>query len=979
MSTLKHNKKIVSLFMALLMVVISCSSPISVYAKQVERTKIVSAIPNENSVKLKWKKKKTAKYYQIKYSVNPSFSSSKTVKVSKKKKSRIIKKLTPGEKYYFKIRYKTKGGFSKWSKKVVCCAKPSAVKVTDVETVSDSAILIKWEKVVKSSGYIIEYSKSAAFSDKDTVNIKSNSQTQYVIKGLNSASSYFIKIRSYVTYGKKIAYSPYSVTYSLRSLPEKPVVNSISVNYNNAFINIATLNNVSGYELNYSKDESFSDYKGVNIDNTSNAQFLLKELDTDCKYFIRVRSYVRRGNVLEYSDFTYDSFVNYSKSVEILGIEADYKSAIISYTPLKNCSGYELDYSVSSDFNEYKSVNITDSSSASYKLDELKSDKTFYVRLRAYNDENDLTVYSEYAYSSFKTDINKHSYIDIKPNVAYNGLQENPDNITQQEYTSEPDYYTFEKNGYTFRIPSKLYFNDAPDGDGYYRTQYSITIEKTDSDLAKSVDEVFIYPSTEKVKMTLDEKPYAKAEFNQSLYKLSANELNNKAVISGEIMSNQIEALGWSGEAVFNIAFKSNDIIYSIPENANYIYVSPDGDDVNGDGSKDKPYKSIYYANSVITDSSKDKPYVIKVLDGVYEDLNELYWGTVSNSQYRGYICKDYVYYIGNVEHPENVIINYDAFAGVEDTSLYTNANSSTCDVFHIFSGRHTSIQGFTVNCQNVNYAVHIETTGTSLTSYSLANCIIHYNGHPGISSGGYYNAAIGCGSTYGEKGYFKDCVIINDDKVLKNNTICYTVHSNSTNPSVNCGADIMFENCEFCSMNSANVEYATVTFGTSSYSASYKTNNVYLINCKGTNSDSETRIKGTYKNDNYSCLCFKTDYINQSEVHYNEFEKAKFEMGSFGYSGYSNSTKRMRSCLIPIKTSTSYSIKVDEQYKIAFVVSIADETLGNIMKVGTPSNSTATISTGVGTSLLIVLERVDGGVISESELTNTGLEITES
>ena len=66
-----------------------------------------------SSVKLSWKKVKGADGYQIRYARKKSFADAK--KVSTKLKSKTVKGLTKGKKYFFSVRaFKTQDGKKKW-------------------------------------------------------------------------------------------------------------------------------------------------------------------------------------------------------------------------------------------------------------------------------------------------------------------------------------------------------------------------------------------------------------------------------------------------------------------------------------------------------------------------------------------------------------------------------------------------------------------------------------------------------------------------------------------------------------------------------------------------------------------------------------------------------------------------------------------------------------------------------------------------
>ena len=89
--------------------------PSSIYDKTVNTTGTKTVKPKKvviksikkkgrNSVKITWKKQKNISGYQIRYAANAKFKKAKVKKVSSKKTSVIVKKLSSGKMYRFRIR-----------------------------------------------------------------------------------------------------------------------------------------------------------------------------------------------------------------------------------------------------------------------------------------------------------------------------------------------------------------------------------------------------------------------------------------------------------------------------------------------------------------------------------------------------------------------------------------------------------------------------------------------------------------------------------------------------------------------------------------------------------------------------------------------------------------------------------------------------------------------------------------------------------
>ena len=119
----KPMKKILSIVIAVLLLVISLAFTTTVFATNIPSTTITSVKAKSEAFTIKWKKKTNIAGYQIQYSTNSKFKKgNKTIKIKKAKTvSKKITGLKPSKKYYVRIRtYKIvnkKTYYSSWSKK----------------------------------------------------------------------------------------------------------------------------------------------------------------------------------------------------------------------------------------------------------------------------------------------------------------------------------------------------------------------------------------------------------------------------------------------------------------------------------------------------------------------------------------------------------------------------------------------------------------------------------------------------------------------------------------------------------------------------------------------------------------------------------------------------------------------------------------------------------------------------------------------
>ena len=227
------------------------------------------------------------------------------------------------------------------------------------------------------------------------------------------------------------------------------------------------------------------------------------------------------------------------------------------------------------------------------------------------------------------------------------------------------------------------------------------------------------------------------------------------------------------------------------------LYVSKSGSDITGDGSKEKPYASIFHANESIIDSSAEKPYKIIVAKGTYTDLQEKYAGDTTTGSYKGVNVKDHIYIESeDIEHPELTVLEWDGFTGFTSETYTEKIRSDMC-LFH-FNGRKASrkwasgLKGFTLRGSNTRYLFHIE--ANSDQNILIENCIFDWNGTP---KGQYHNIpVVGCGGSFNQAVTFKNCIFRNSES-----TAGVQWHDNAypySDLNIYHGASFSFIGCKF-------------------------------------------------------------------------------------------------------------------------------------------------------------------------------------
>lgn len=242
--------------------------------------------------------------------------------------------------------------------------------------------------------------------------------------------------------------------------------------------------------------------------------------------------------------------------------------------------------------------------------------------------------------------------------------------------------------------------------------------------------------------------------------------------------------------------------LYQAPDHTmHYLYVSNDYNE-NTEGFGETKFNSILSANNSISDNNYHNRYTIIVMAGTYTDLQNKYAGLsdVKLIGYRGVMMKDYVYYESeNIYNPQVTVIKWDGATGFDKSTLKSEDIIKKCP-FHLDLNVHTHIKGFTFDCKNIRYGIHLESGGTGYaTNWVVANCIFKWGGRADCVDYADKTTVpvFGCGHSFGEVGLIENCKII-----AENCTVGYQSHENADNSSfglaLKTGANITIRNCDF-------------------------------------------------------------------------------------------------------------------------------------------------------------------------------------
>ncbi len=250
------------------------------------------------------------------------------------------------------------------------------------------------------------------------------------------------------------------------------------------------------------------------------------------------------------------------------------------------------------------------------------------------------------------------------------------------------------------------------------------------------------------------------------------------------------------------IVQKVKPALYQAPDyTMHYLYVSNDYGE-NTEGFGETKFNTILSANNSISDNSYHNRYTIVVMAGTYTDLQDKYAGVsdVGLIGYRGIMTKDYVFYESeNIYNPAATIIKWDGATGFDKSTLKSEDIIKKCP-FHLDLNVHTYIKGFTFDCKNIRYGIHLESGGKGYaTNWVVGHCTFIWGGRADCVD--YANKTtvpvFGCGHSFGEVGLIENCKII-----PTHCTIGYQNHDNADNSEfglpIKVGSKITIKDCDF-------------------------------------------------------------------------------------------------------------------------------------------------------------------------------------
>ncbi|MDD6619991.1 MAG: polysaccharide deacetylase family protein [Eubacteriales bacterium] len=190
-----------------------------------------------------------------------------------------------------------------------------SVSGISMESNSASSVIVRWDNVKRADGYYIYYCNGKSSDNgkgkyERLGKVDGGDTCSYEIKNLPGATVYDIKVSAFRNYLGKEYESEAAQKVRVYSLPNALEVSAFSGGRGILSVEWETADNLSGYEIQYAKDDKFSDSSILDIPDSDARNISIEGLNPGDTYYVKGRSYLMDEN-----DKIYGSWGNIANTI----------------------------------------------------------------------------------------------------------------------------------------------------------------------------------------------------------------------------------------------------------------------------------------------------------------------------------------------------------------------------------------------------------------------------------------------------------------------------------------------------------------------------------------------------------------------------------------------------------------------------------------------------------------------------------------
>ena len=358
---------------------------------------------SSSTISLSWSPVNGASSYRIDVATNNQFSNPIYVNREENNINHTISSLSSATTYYIRVRainnQTANTVISANSTAISVLTLPNSINQLSVSAINTTGFTVNWVRVAGAINYQLDVSTVSNFSSFVTgyQNLIVNDIRQ-VITGLNPGETYYVRVRSVNSSGSTTN-SPVLTQQTKLIVPSNLNVTGISTT--NFTISWGSVLNATGYFIDVSEEPDFAtrliNYDNLLVNNTSQQ---ITGLIAGTVYYVRVRALSNLGTSDNSSILTQITVPTAPNQPIISNITSNTFTA--TWGNVIGASSYRIDVATTSNFTsgfitEYNNKEVT---STTINIENLSPGITYYVRIRAVNDQTANIVTSENSVSA---------------------------------------------------------------------------------------------------------------------------------------------------------------------------------------------------------------------------------------------------------------------------------------------------------------------------------------------------------------------------------------------------------------------------------------------------------------------------------------------------------------------------------------------------------------------------------------------------
>ena len=354
------------------------------------------------------------------------------------------------------------------------------VRNLTVEDVTKNTVELDWSNVSNADLYEVYLSKNGG-SYKLAGTVENSNAT---VSNLDYDTQYKVKVRAYNE--DEDVYGEYSDVKSFTTDEDEKIklgkVNNLTVEEvtkNTVKLDWSNVSNADLYEVYLSKNGG--SYKLAGTVENSNAT--VSNLEEDTSYRVRVRAYNEEDDV--YGDYSNVKSFTTEKDDKIelsqvknLTADVDGNTVKLDWSNVSNADEYEV--YLSKNGGSYKLEGTVRNSNAT--ISGLSYDTTYRVKVRAYNEEDD--VYGDYSsIKSFTTDEEEQEELGQVKNLTVENVNGNTVKLDWSNVSNADEYEIYlSKNGGSYKREGTVRNSNATISGLSYDTTYRVKVRAYNED-----------------------------------------------------------------------------------------------------------------------------------------------------------------------------------------------------------------------------------------------------------------------------------------------------------------------------------------------------------------------------------------------------------------------------------------------------------------------------------------------------------------